>query len=525
VKIGRKKAFFIFGVCSFGLELFAAQIVRVADFGAFPDDGKCDRAGIAAAIENAKANSASKIVFESGIYELDIKDVETERGIHIANMTNLTFEGTTDVSGAPSTTLLRKYKYKPDYCGGHLLLVADSPNFTLKNFIIDNSPQYMTAGEIVKNDGESIFVRVFEGNPFFDKTIAFCGNLWDKKTGNLLKKGSVTYGASFEGVSIKDNLQAYTFFVEGDPEGRLLKLTNPTVAKKCVVGEVLSWHFGWRGYQVYFLRCDNLALENVWTHSAIGFCMQAAFCRNVRSKNVKFLRVGNQMAVGSRDAWKLLGCRGIAVMENMYIDGVRWDGQNVHGFFAWVASKIDSKTALFANDNYGIIADCFKVGSKVGFVKDDRQTEVLITITSSKMSEKPHPNNARMFPSLTLVAGASDMADDGKRMVEVAFEEEIPDWVNQSTVCNIYGVNIDSYLLINSEFKNIAGTASLIRNDNAVITGCTFDHIMYPAICVGGALEEIEGVVSKNVNIANNIKRVILCHNNSCYNLFKIRMF
>ena len=54
--------------------------------------------------------------------------------------------------------------------------------------------------------------------------------------------------------------------------------------------------------------------ENVSTYSAIGFCMQASRCRNVFAKNVRFERKGNQMHVGSRDAWKLYSCRRTAVI-------------------------------------------------------------------------------------------------------------------------------------------------------------------------------------------------------------------
>jgi len=460
----------------------AAVAVNVADFGAVPNDAKCDRAAIAKAVAAAKQNGADEIKFEKGVYELKVADTSKERCIEIEGIANLTVSGATEENGTPATTFQRQFEYKPDLNGNQILRVSNCPNFTLKNVVFDNSPRYMTAGEIISNDGESIRVRVFDGNPLFDKSLAICANLWDKNTKNLKKKGSVTFGAP-EGGNIKNNPEKYTFNIVGGPKDRVVELKNPEIAKKCEVGEVFSWNFGWLGYQVIFMRCDNLYVENVRTHSALGFCMQASFCRNVRAKDVKFLKAGNQMHVGSRDAWKLMACRGIAVIENMYIEGVRWDGQNVHGIFVWPYEKVDAKTALFSNDLYGISHDAFAIGSKVGFMKD-KEEELLLTIVSAKPSDK--------------------LTDAGKKMVIVSFAEDLPEWVNPSTTCNLYGMNLDSYVLINSTFKNIAGTASLIRNDNASITGCTFDHIMYPAICVGGAMGEVEGVVSKNANIMNN---------------------
>lgn len=95
-------------------------------------------------------------------------------------------------------------------------------------------------------------------------------------------------------------------------------------------------------------------------------------------------------------------------------------------------------------------------------------------------------------------------AENGKTQIEATFAEDIPDFASKSTVCQFYGMNLDSYTLINSTFRNIAGTASLIRNENANIIGNKFDHIMYPAVCAGGAFAEVEGVNGKNIHIANN---------------------
>ena len=80
--------------------------------------------------------------------------------------------------------------------------------------------------------------------------------------------------------------------------------------------------------------------------------MLAFKCRNIYAKNVEFRREkgSRQMNVGSRDAWKIRACRGLAVVENMYVEGVRWDGQNVHGTFVYPYGGVGKNALLMSND-------------------------------------------------------------------------------------------------------------------------------------------------------------------------------
>ncbi len=165
-------------------------------------------------------------------------------------------------------------------------------------------------------------------------------------------------------------------------------------------------------------------------------------------------------------------------MDGNYTEGVRWDGQNVHGSFLWPHQIIDKHT-IWLRKKKGA-AFPIPVGSKVGFWNG--REEILCTVRKSEM--KPTGKQERGF-LLTLA-------------------EPVPGFVNEETLCQIYGWNIDNYTLSNSGFRNIAGTASLIRNTNVSILNNTFDHIMYPAIMIGGAIHEGEGVVPRNVRIEGN---------------------
>ena len=71
-----------------------------------------------------------------------------------------------------------------------------------------------------------------------------------------------------------------------------------------------------------------------------GWGIHAMGCKNIRSSHVLFKANGKQLAVGPRDAWKLNSCDGIVHISNMQVEGVRWDGQNVHGHFYQVKEKL-----------------------------------------------------------------------------------------------------------------------------------------------------------------------------------------
>lgn len=449
------------------------KVVKVADFGAIPNDGKCDIAAIKRALDYAKTVKAEQLLFDAGTYDLFVGDASKNTAIEVAELSGFTFSGATDKERNPATTFLRHYDFRDDMHGRPILSVRRSPNFHLQNVVFDNNPRYSTAGEVIANDGKTVKVKIFEGNPVIDNTLFFTSNIWDLSTKTLKKVESPTYGGD-----VYKKREEYTWRVVGDPADRVMELHSPTLASKVAVGEGLSWHFSYQGIQVNFYMCDDLSVENIWTYNTIGFCMRAEACENITAKKIKIIAPDNQLAVGSRDGWKLYACRGKVIMDEIYMEGVRWDGQNVHGSFLWLHKLMDKHTVWLKKKKGAAFP--IPVGSKVGFWNG--KEEILRTIQKSEM--KPTEKQERGFV--------------------LTFTEPVPDFVNEETLCHIYGWNIDEYTLSNSTFRNIAGSASLIRNTNVNIINNTFDHIMYPAIMIGGAIHEGEGVVPKNVRIEGN---------------------
>ena len=475
--------FSLFFICtciaatSYGAE--GAKVFRVSDFGAFPNDGKCDIEAVKSAIEAcAKHGGKAVLKFDAGKYEFFVKDPNKDCAVKITKVNGLSIEGAVSADGAPATVFLRRYKYAPSLDAASILLADRCEGFSLKNVVFDNFPRYMTAGTIVSKDEKSITVKILDGNPAINDTIIYCANLWDSKTRNLKKVPSLTYGGTLSG-DVDERKSEYTMRRVGDMGENLFRLDCPSVAGKCAVGDIFSWHFGWLGYQVNFAYCKNLYLENVRTLSAIGIAMNSWMCEDVRAKKVEFMRDGNQMQVGCRDAWILNACRGDFIVEQMYAEGVRWDGQNVCGRFAWPVEITGKNSAVLSNDAFGMKTFLFRRGDKIGFCNPDGGEAML--------------GVERIGPQRT--------AKNGKPGVEVFFDAPLPDFVDETTVCNLYGLNLDSYILKDSAFKNIAGTASVLRANNAKVQNCKFSYIMYPAVCVGGDLACAEGPLSKNVSV------------------------
>ena len=447
----------------------AAQenIVRVADFGAVPNDGKNDLKQLRKAFRKAEKTGATKIVFEAGTYDIFHTDIEENDALVLSNLAGVTMEGAVDGNGEPATTLLRHYEMAPDIKARNMLRIYECENFTLKNMKFDNSPRYMTSGEVVFNDGKHVVVRIFDGCTLADGTLLYCANLWDLKTRNLKHTGSVTFGGS-----VGKKAAEYTTRLT-DPEGRRVLISSEDAASKIEVGDGISWHFGWNGTQVDFWKCDNMRMENVHSYSAIGFHFQSSLCRNISGYKVRIGREGDDLNCGSRDAWKMWLCMGTATMDDIYMDGVRWDGQNVHGKFLYFVEAEGASTATFSYN--GMSVERIEPGDRIGMWKD-RETEQLMTV--------------KKYEVLPIEWGKP-------RLVRVTFEEPLPDFLCTSTPCNPYS-HTCRYTLENSEFRNIAGCASILRNDNSVLRNCTFSHIMYPAVFLGGDLNN-ESVTGRNL--------------------------
>ncbi len=72
------------------------KIVKVADFGAIPNDGKCDIAAIKRALDYVKTVKAEELVFDVGTYDLFVGDASKNMAIEIVQYNDFIFRGKMD---------------------------------------------------------------------------------------------------------------------------------------------------------------------------------------------------------------------------------------------------------------------------------------------------------------------------------------------------------------------------------------------------------------------------------------------
>jgi hypothetical protein len=437
----------------FALGIMNAQkIVRVSDYSAFPNDTLDDAAGIQAALNYAKGHHIKRVEFDAGKYLLKVRsNTSLDAYFGLANYNGLHLVGAMK-GGIPATWLV---KHNPqlnstalpphmrfDYCD----------SLSISGFVFDNTPQYATAGIVVEKGSDHIKVEVYDGLPAIDGMACYTANIWDTTTKNLKQVPSLTFSNDVE----KENL----FWRHTQSGGKnYMQMNSSRFVSAVNVGDGLSWHFGaLTMFQLAINYCDDLTLNDLLTVNIAGWGIHTLGCNNISSKNVRFKANGKQLAVGPRDAWKLNSCNGNVVIDSMEVNGVRWDGQNVHGPFYLVQEKLTDSTIRVYKKHAN--APPF-INDTIVFWNDSVQEKRLATGWQ-------HLQNA-----------------DGGFYGIVTIKGTLPSFVKSNTLVTAYALDIDNYVLKNSKFKNIAGCALVIKTSKGLISRCSFDHIMYPAIVFG----------------------------------------
>lgn len=467
-------------ILSAGEKIGGNQTLYVNDFGAVPDDGKDDAEAIRKAFRQAEKTGVREIKFSRGTYY--IESIETYPGGHqyhsaLFDVNDIIISGEVDEMGRPATHLL---KHNPNHIGksyprGRPLFTIfrfeGCSNIKLENFTIDNTPKSTTSAEIIRKGDDFIEVRILEGMPFFEGMPVHCANAWDLKSEKLKQVPSLTYGSS------------PAFWKLLDARERTMRLEGIEFSQYLEIGDGLTWHVGAESTsQVYFKECFDVAVENLQFFNGDGFLLETNRCRNVYGKNVVCVpNQKNQLAVGPRDAWKMAYCDGEVLIEDSRFDGVRWDGQNVHSTFL-VVDEIHDNSQFTAY--------------KVSRISEPIKTqEIGISVVGSMTK----------YDSASFKVVSHD-EEERRTFYRVIVDGDLTESIVEGALITLFGYTIDNYELRNVTMKSIAGTGSVIKNENVLISNCTYENIMYPAINIGtnSSGSWIEGTSARNVEIRDS---------------------
>lgn len=430
-----------------------AGSIHVKDFNAIPNDGKDDARGIQDALNYAKANHINTVLFDSGRYDLlETSATALKAYIGLTGYAGLHLRGAVNADNTPATWLVKKNPQQNNTILPPHMRFDDCNNLMIENITFDNDPQYASAGTVVEKDSAHVLVAVFEGLPAVNGMGCYTANIWDSATRALKQLPSLTF--------IDDVAKEQLYWqLETTQHKNYLRMNNSRFAARVAVGDIISWHFGGQTmFQVALNHCNDLVLKNILTVNIAGFGIHALACKNITAQTIMFKANGRQLAVGPRDAWKLNDCNGLVTIDSLYVEGVRWDGQNVHGAFFHVKEQLAYNKIRVWKKYTGVPSF---VNDSIGFWNGDNITK--------KRAIDWQPGQA---------------ADEGVYGI-VTIADTVPAFVKAETLVTVDAWDIDDYRLTHAAFKNIAGCASVIKCSRATLQDVAYDHIMYPAIVAG----------------------------------------
>ncbi len=337
----------------------SVTILRARDFGAIPNDGKCDIKSINDAITAAASKTPAVIEFESGTYNLLEPNQPGDTLIAINKISDLTLLGKTDPNGDPATVLERNVKNLSDHLdAAKQFQISDSSNITIKNIVSDNKPPFTSAGKITAVDKEKdiVEIEVFPGLPHFDGMQCYSSNNWDMKTRQLMPVHALTIGA-------EPKLFKHQWRKVPGSNDRLYRIQGMGFANRVEAGQAISWHFyvSGRGRQFHIANSSNITLENVHIYNIKQLGLFVNLCKNLTFRKLIIKPIFPQFAVGSRDAVHMSCNSGTLLVEDCYIKGVRWDPFNIKGKFCSVTDVLDRRrikcTVLTGGTNFSKLAD------------------------------------------------------------------------------------------------------------------------------------------------------------------------
>ncbi|MBK3519010.1 right-handed parallel beta-helix repeat-containing protein [Carboxylicivirga marina] len=347
--------------------------IAVADFGAIPDDGKCDAAAIRQAICSAEGKENIIISFESGVYNLNEDAVLFRENykamLFVWGQKNWMLKGAIDEQGNPATTLEMNLRLGNQITGASHLDIRDNENIKVTNFILDQNPRFATAAKVLDiSDNDKVIIEVFEGMPHFDGMQTHSANNWDLETGQLIKGPPIT---------IAMTLGEKHVFTKAEGYKRRYEIQSKRFASLLKPGEGLSFHFNViageaRTMDVY--NNINVELENIFVHNAIGMILGGGSNTNMTFRKVHIKPEGSSLAVGPRDGIHLARNTGRLLMEDVVVKGVRWDPLVSYLGFVSITERIDDQSILLdgQSDKQKLALEAIQPGDYLKFWVGDK---------------------------------------------------------------------------------------------------------------------------------------------------------
>jgi hypothetical protein len=424
----------LISVCDAGRD-----VVKVADFGAVPGDGKDDSKAVQAALDHAVASGMSLVIFEAGTYEfkgLPGWGAGESRNrtpyVSLEEVSDLELAGAVDEEGNPATLWLKDNDLKEGQ--PTILSVQGGTGFTLRNIAVDMAPYYYSAGKVLSVEGHEVTIEVLPGHPVIDGQKAYIMGLYDLEA----RKAKV--------VRLTWDFDLPSWKVAGEEGSRHMAISHEPLAQSCQPGDGVFWFQGnYTGALIGLSGIDGLLLENVKIMNGHGFPITNNRCRDITYRKVSIRPEGNRIATVCRDGFKLYSASGKVLMEGVHIEGCLGDdGQNIHGTWLAGAEKVSEK-ALRVNSRRG----CLTVGAEV-VLHDDEFRPAWRSIIED--------------------------CTEGEGSMQITFSDPLPDWVHDRTPVEPREWLPDSLRITDCVYRTTGRFGILLRSSNTLIEHSLFEN-------------------------------------------------
>jgi parallel beta-helix repeat protein len=436
--------------------------VKVADFGAVPNDGKDDGPAIRKAIEFAKkvgqTGTGVLVTLQKGRYDL----FEGENKFHLIQLnkaSNIIMDGN-------GSEIIIHNPLKG------FLSVWESNNIIIKNMYIDYDPLPFTQGKVVGvNIEENTFDLKLDAGfptlnmPMFQEASRVWGMLMDPNIPGKLKDGAPNYYASKK-------------FKEIEPGVFRITLPGPRLLRFVEIGDSY----------VHVARTNG-----------------STIFKSVSSKNITYLNntsytsPAGSYAANNMEEWNIIGCE--VKLKEGRIHSANADCMHINGgkFGPWI------ENSLF--EGYGDDAVNIKA-TKRHILKQISPTELIVKwqTVEGDVLKIYNPREGKLIGVFTVVKNKFL----GDQKMRITLDKPIETELNVgdsklNDIAYLDNLSNESFVIRNNTFRNARRYGILVQASYGLIERNVFDNLSQNGISLINGVDWGEGFIANNIVINQNI--------------------
>jgi hypothetical protein len=505
-------------------------VIHVADYGAFPDDGKDDVRAIRAAIEAAKSKSLIQLVFDEGQYDF-FPTFASERYIYISNNDEGLKRIAFDLGGISNLVIDGQGALFMFHGFISPFVVEDSSHVVFENFSVDFSRPFHSEGIILDYDKDSMDIEIGEGFPFevTRGMLLFTDGVEQEGQLTTVSKGNF-YGSShmleYDTEKRQTAFMVYDFYfrgINGFPatklDGRKVRINVPGLSG--TIGNTMCFGPNHRKHPGFVLTDSrDIKFYNITIHHSGGMGILGQRTHNIEIDHCKVTPSHGRMISTTADATHFVNCTGKISLTNNLFENQKDDATNIHGIYVQVI-EIKGKDTVTVQlkhlQQHGF--DFIEPGMELELVRG----KSMITYATATVAAVKRIN--KECTEVTFVEALPDDIRIGDAMAEIRDYPEI------LIAKNIIRNNRARGMLLNSRGKTVVednyfhspGAAILFEGDahfwfeqggvsDCVIRNNIFDNCLFGVW--GNAVIDVKAGIREDKEIAR-YNRNILIENNT----------